>query len=371
MIYVSNGESLVQVSTDNSSSSVNRSKAIYGVTWDGQSRFLTRTDDASSFGSVSPYLSAGTGSSPFDSISPWSDMTICKLPKLGVMVYIPKFYYQLTQNIDNSGISLRISMTKHEGFEVSPAHCDRDDGVGERDYVLVSRYLLSAPNNSVLSTPLSAAWAGKLSNAHDLLQEVDPDLYVMDYWTLFTIQLLYLVELAEWSSQTAIGYGGNDSTTTRTPGTTNSVYCTGSSFSQRDYYTVGTQYRNIESLWDNTYSWISGAFAVRSGELYLSKLPSIDKVDGSFSQIAVIPNGRFPASLSVVKVGDYPKLFLPLGGHFSSYEVLDQYHLERNSNEAIISGNFNTKSLGMGIFSISNANASSSYGARAVYLFSN
>ena len=51
---------------------------IYGVEWDWTSSGPTkgtRTDRAAGFSDPSPAVSNGTGSSPFDNLYPWCEMT--------------------------------------------------------------------------------------------------------------------------------------------------------------------------------------------------------------------------------------------------------------------------------------------------------
>jgi hypothetical protein len=54
------------------------------------------------------------------------------------LVRIPKFYYKIT-NIENE-LKFQISSKPKDGFYVSPAHMNRNDGYGERDYVYIGRY---------------------------------------------------------------------------------------------------------------------------------------------------------------------------------------------------------------------------------------
>jgi hypothetical protein len=75
---------------------------------------------------------------------------------------------------------------------------------------------------------------------------------------LWTIRMLYLVEYADWDAQKVIGYGSSPSGSAFTMGYTDSMtYHTGTDQSSRTTY-GGTQYRNIEGLWDNVFDWCDG-----------------------------------------------------------------------------------------------------------------
>lgn len=106
---------------------------IYGVSWDGSSSStMTRTNDAVNFSS--PEVGK---SSPFDSCLPWSRITV-EIINSNVLVKIPKFWYKWAKN--GASMTLQIADKALPDFYTSPAHADRGDGKGERDYVYLGRY---------------------------------------------------------------------------------------------------------------------------------------------------------------------------------------------------------------------------------------
>ena len=111
---------------------------IYGISWSGgPSTAWTRTDAAAGFSDPVPALSNGSGSSPFDNCAPWNGI-VKESRTGGVMVKIPKFWFKWTKS--GSTLALQIAEKAVSGFSVSPAHMDRGDGKGERDYVYIGRY---------------------------------------------------------------------------------------------------------------------------------------------------------------------------------------------------------------------------------------
>ena len=63
-------------------------------------------------------------------------------------------------------MKLQISDSEQTGFLVSPAHADRGDGSGERDYVYVGRYHCGSPNfKSVSGTTPTPGRADRFSTA--------------------------------------------------------------------------------------------------------------------------------------------------------------------------------------------------------------
>lgn len=243
-----------------------KGSSIYGVQWNGTSATSwTRTDDAASFSDPQPYYSgmSGTPSSPFDDKMPWSGMEIVDDANAGKLVKIPKFWYKWTRS--GSSMKLQISDSEQTGFHVSPAHADRGDGSGERDYVYVGRYHCAA---STYKSTSGVTPAGNItreqfrSNIHNLGSKIWQNDFAM-FWTL---RMLYLVEFADWNSQAKIGGGCSQTTAASSAvynmGYTDSMpYHTGTT-SNSIGATVygGTQYRYIEGLWDNVFDFCDGIY---------------------------------------------------------------------------------------------------------------
>ena len=256
-----------------------KGSSIYGVEWAGTSSpAFTRTDDAASFADPQPYYAgmSGTPSSPFDSCMPWSGMEIVDDAEAGKLVKIPKFWYKWTRS--GSSMKLQISDAEQPGFYVSPAHADRGDGSGERDYVYVGRYHCATSTYKSTSGVVPAnnlTRAQFRTNIHNLGTKI----WQQDFAMWWTINMLYLVEFASWNSQAKIGGGCSETTATSSAvynmGYTDSMpYHTGTT-SNSIGATVygGTQYRYIEGLWDNCCDWCDGIY-FSTADVYAIKNPA-------------------------------------------------------------------------------------------------
>ena len=255
----------VVISADGESKSITLQYVhIYGVLWDGTSTtVLSRTDDAAGFSDPVPAVSGGSGSSPFDDLQPWSGMVRSTDPQAGELVAIPKYWYKWTKS--GSTIKLQIADKAVEGFYVSPAHCDRGDGQGERDVVYVGRYHCHTSNWKSQTGGRPKADITR-STARSGIHGLGSTIWQWDWAMNWTIKMLYLVEYADWNSQTKIGYGCGDGITTQNMGYTDSVpYHTGTTQASRTTYGLGTQYRHIEGLWDNVYDWVDGCYYNSNG----------------------------------------------------------------------------------------------------------
>lgn len=249
---------------------------VYGVEWDGSSSSaFTRTDAAANFTDPVPQMSNGSGgwtegSSPFDAILPWAGMEVVTDGTLGKLVKIPKFYYSLDCS---NGVKLKISSMRFEGSFVSPAHMDRGDGVGERDYVYVGAYHCSTLYKSTTGATIKNQTG--LSNFNSSIHNLSVDAWLWDYATLTTIRMLYLVEFADWNSQAKIGYGCAPvmGTIGYTGATDSMTYHTGTTATALTNY-GHVKYRHIEDLWAGVQDYVNGIHTI-GNDVYARILPTL------------------------------------------------------------------------------------------------
>ena len=243
---------------------------IYGVEWDKTSKTtFIRTDASANFPEPSPAIGTGEGSSPFDTIYPWSGMKRVTIDG-NEMVKIPKFWVKVT-NTSNS-FKVQIADAAVDGFEISPMHSNRGDSRGERDFAYVSRYTVNSSYKSVSGA--NSAVSMTRATARSAIAALGANYWQYDYLTLLTIYYLYLVEFANWDSQSIIGRGYVDGNSSQvTTGRTDSMtYHTGTSGNSRSA-NAPVQYRWIENLWGNIYQWVDG-ITFNSADVWIQKNPS-------------------------------------------------------------------------------------------------
>ncbi len=333
---------------------------IYGVTWnDASITKWTRTDGAAMFTDPVPYVAGATNySSPFDNIMPWSGM-VKEERAGGTMVKIPKFWYQLYQNTEgdpSSGMTIRISDEPLEGFSVSPAHMDRGDGKGERDAVYIGRYHCAASDYKSRTGEKPKDNLVR-STARTKIHNLGTNIWQTDFAMRFTIWLLYLVEFADWGSQEKIGYGCGNGTSAENMGYTDTMpYHTGTTKSSRDTYGLGTQYRNIEGLWDNIYDWCDGCYYNNEG---LNIILNPNKFNDNSNGVSVgTPTNGFPSSFNVVDLAGF-RMFIPFASEGSNttgscdfWEVV----IVDGRNTVFSGGVFSFPDRGLGMFYLGNSN---------------
>ncbi len=232
----------------------------YGVEWDysQSSPALTRKGLAASFSDPAPAASvSGSGSSPFDSIAPWSGMKrYCVIngsyvpdtdarfdeTQYDTLVYIPEFYYTAYKDTANSKWLWAVSPTAKTGYCKHPGsgrYVGRFHTGGSSEGVYTKSGVAPLVNTSQTSFRSYSAAKGTGWG-------------MMDLATWSAIQILYLVEFANFDSQTTLGKGWNT-------GSAGTMGATGSAA----YHTVKAdgahnQYRWIEDPFSNVYDWIDG-----------------------------------------------------------------------------------------------------------------
>lgn len=358
----------VVISADGESKSITLQYVhIYGVLWDGTSTTaLSRTDDAAGFSDPVPAVSGGSGNSPFDTLLPWSGMVRSTDPQAGELVAIPKYWYKWTKS--GSTIKLQIADGPAEGFLVSPAHCDRGDGHGERDVVYVGRYHCHTSNWKSQTGGRPKADITR-SSARSSIHNLGSTIWQWDWAMDWTIKMLYLVEYADWNSQTKIGYGcGNNSSTENMGQTDGMTYHTGTNQSSRTTYGVGVQYRHIEGLWDNVYDWVDGCYYNSNGLNIILNPNNFSDSNGGTS--IGTPSSGFPSALDI-KTGLNNQWPLPTaaGGSDSTY-VPDYWYFVASYPCLRVGGNY-SRGLGRGLFCVdcdAATNADADIGCRLMKL---
>lgn len=179
-----------------------------------------------------------------------------------------------------------------------------------------------------------------------------------------TIQMLYLVEFADWNSQTKIGYGCSASGSKVNNGQTDAMqYHTGTTAAKRTTYGF-TQYRYIEGLWDNVYDWMDGCYYNSSGmNVILNPNKFSDSANGT--SIGTPPGGwsGWISAFNVVESGGVQWL-CPSGNSGSSSTYIPDHWIFYASSPCMICGGDYSQGLSHGLFYVNFSSEAANVGCR-------
>lgn len=311
---------------------------IFGVVWDysNPSTALTRLTpetDPNNYATTaialepSPAIGTSSGSSPFDSYYPWKGVEEYNIidgdaaykrgdsgfSRAGydTMVYIPEFYYKVIDDDTNQKIYWYVSSGEATGFEKHP---------GSGKYV--GRYQ-AGPNYESKSGLQPKILLNRL-DARTGCKSKGPGWSMYDYAAWCAVWLLYLVEFADWDSQSKLGYGITYGSIQANGATDSMVYHTGRA-ADEDTGNTAIQYRGIENPWGNILQWIDGinfnahrAYICTNPDQYIDDIGDYGYAD---SGVALAQN----SSSYIVKIGissAFPFAFLPTisnGGSDTTY----------------------------------------------------
>ncbi|MBE6725105.1 MAG: hypothetical protein E7576_07950 [Ruminococcaceae bacterium] len=247
-------------------------EGAYGVEWNygATATTLTRKGLAASFGNPVPADSlTGSGSSPFDTVAPWKDMKRYNVIDGAVsysqddagysetdydtVVYIPEFYYTAYKDTADSKWLWAISPTPLEGFVKHP---------GSGRYI--GRFHTSGSSSGVFSKSGAAPLANTTrANFRMYSHNKGEKWRQLDLAAWSALQMLYLVEFANFYSQSTLGTG-YDTGSVGTMGETG----------EAAYHTLKrskahNMYRWIEDPFSNVLDWCDG-FVASSRAAYTS-----------------------------------------------------------------------------------------------------
>ena len=177
----------------------------------------------------------------------------------------------------------------------------------------------------------------------------------------FTLWLLYIVEFADWNSQAKIGYGCGNNSSPQSMGYTDSMpYHTGTTQSSRTTYGCGTQYRNIEGLWDNVLDWCDGCYNNGNG-LNIILNPS-EFSDSSNGTAVGVPSNGWPSAFRVKTNGGFP-VFIPTSASGNDATYSCDYWSFSSSYPCLCVGGFYSHNSSYGLFCVYYNSASYCYGS--------
>lgn len=368
----------------------------------------------------------------FNNIYPWSEMKRCNLlngavtfygdenfvedgTNGNVMVRIPKFYYKvvplkLEKISDGTGYHLvkgrwYISEHPYVDFKLHPAfirnEVEIDEiyvgayeasifDVSENVFLYEDEQVADFNTDKIVSIANAKPCSGKtqnlnIGNVRKLCENNGDGYHQIDFTTTSAIQLLLLIEYANFDSQTSVGQGV--STLADNPNTDNNSLKTGltstlgcSSGYVGENGKTSVSYRGIENFWGNIWSFIDGINIEAKGKhfAYWSNDDTINNTDVNHKKInfTLCKTNGFVNRIGYDEDNDF--VFLPTKATGASNRPCNDYLWQNNGYNgwfiARLGGRwYDGSSCGAFYWSLADGsgNRLRNFGARLLYFSSN
>lgn len=289
----------------------------------------------------------------FDNLYPWSDIITVDLAKDGtinsrigdadfsftnpkgyIMTYIPAFWYKRVQ--ENGYERVYVADNEYEDFTKS-----------EEFYI--GRYTAGGATSAITSKSGVANLVNiTITDFRTAAKKVGTNWGQLDILTWSKIQMLYLVEYANYDTQTKLGQGrsasGNNSSLNT--GTLDSMGMKSGCLSNNG--TTAVMYRGIENIFGNIFQWCDGV-NITNRQAWISKNPSdytSDKVASPYIKLGYVN----PSSDGYIsKIGydsNIPEIQLPIEASGSSTTKIPDYYYQSTSNRVVaVGGRWNNAAL--------------------------
>ncbi len=283
----------------------------------------------------------------FDSIYPWSDIITCNyntstnkiVAYYGdanfsftgsngqVMTIIPEFYYKRYVSY---------------GYEYVLISKDKLSGFTRSKEFMIGRYTMSGSSSGVFSRSGYAPLVSTtIADFRTYAKNVGSGWHQLD-WHYFLIQMLYLVEYADYNSQSKLGPGYTNSSNT---GALSSGGC--NSLGMKSGSVTGTDkgsviYRGIEDIFGNIWQFLDGV-NIKDYEAYICYNPTSyasDVFTGDYEKVGYVNNNS--SGNYTTELGYDPKnplvAFPTKGGGSSDTYMTDYYWCNSGNRIALVGG---------------------------------
>ncbi len=332
------------------SEKANQTTKIYGIKRDINTSETTweRTDDGINLTAQAQIGPDATNvTNDFDGLYPWSDIETYTYDvekkevtswyndnpdgfqfngsKGEVLTYIPTFYYKRYQ--ENGYEYILISNKNMEGYIKS-------------DEFSIGRYTMSGDSNAVHSksgeTPLVNT---NITQFREYVRKLGSEFSQLDYH-YFIIQLLYLVEYADYDSQKVLGNGNVSNTAAIKSGGCNDLGMKSGTLNNDGKNSM--IYRGIEDIYGNVIQFLDG-INIKNNQVYVcydSNQYAVDTYDGCYQKIGYV-NANNNAYGYIKKLGydsKNPLIAFPTEIGESDSAYIPDYYWRGSGNRIIFVG---------------------------------
>ena len=267
----------------------------------------------------------GTVQNDFDNIYPWSDIISVDInadgsvnsrygdpdfsftnPTGKIMTMFPEFWYKRVQ--ENGYEKVYIADAEYEDFEHS-------------ELFYIGRYTMGGSASSLTTkSGIKSLVSMSIVDFRTAIKKIGTGWRLTDISKWSILQLLYLVEYADYNSQAKLGYGNCSTSAQINNGGCDSLGMKSGCLANAK--ATGVIYRGVENPFGNIYQFIDG-INITNGQPWISKNPS-DYVSDKFASPYTKLSYSLPSDGYIKEVGydsNFQEIQLPklTGGSDSTY----------------------------------------------------
>jgi hypothetical protein len=207
-----------------------------------------------------------------------------------VMVEIPKFYWKTIEPSSNVYQWWVSPVEADSSYEVHPAFVT--DGV-EKDFIYMSAFEAGLDGSELTSV------SGVAPHNDETIAQFRTKAQargttgwqLQTYFGTHALQLLYLIEYADFDTQTTIGRGVVDESAAINTGDTISLGNASGAASGTDGE-VSISYRGVENFWGNIWTWVDGLNINNNVAFVANENFASDEFSGDYTSIGTLANSN-------------------------------------------------------------------------------
>lgn len=298
--------------------------------------------------------SGGAVQNDFDNIYPWSDIISVDISANGVvnrrygdpdfsftnpigyiMTYVPEFWYKRVQ--EDGYEKIYIADAEYEDFNHSEAFYG-------------SRYTAGG-STSVLNSKSGQAPLGSVTpaNFRTAAKNIGNNWGLFDIWRISAIQMLYLVEYADYNSQNVLGYGICNGSITNSGQCDSLGMKSGTTNNDKKHAVI---YRGFENVFANVFYFIDG-ININNRVAYVNKNRNsyaCDVFNGDYKRLGYT-NASSDGYISKLGYdGNYPEVALPTEKNGSDSTYIPDYYWQNTGNCVVWFGGLYSNDLSCGLW---------------------
>lgn len=310
----------------------------------------------------------------FDNLYPWSDIISYNYDT--TTQEVKAYYGDATFKFDGSNGDVLTKIPEFWWKKASDNEYDYiyiadgevEDFIKAEEFSL-GRYTISGNTSKVSSKSGVSPFCNKtITNYRDYAKALGTGFGIMD-WRYFLIQLLYLVEYADYNSQNILGNGNtsNNSGVISSGGCNNLGMKSGCITNDSKHSVI---YRGLEDIFGNIYQFVDG-INIKSRKAYVCYDPTkyvVDKYSGDYQALSYNNGSSDGYSSKLGFDSNNPLISFPTETSGSSTTGTCDYYYQSSSNYVVWVGGCYSDSTSAGLWYWScyytSSNYSSNLGAR-------